>query len=100
MTFEDEISGAIEYLEHANGNCDTDCEDCKYNNDCWSYKSRKMAIRSLGAWDKVKADITETILYYKDWGQVEIKAQHKEEALKEVLDCINRHLKGVMEDVI
>jgi len=53
-----------------------------------------MAIRSLEAWEKVKADITETILYYKDWGQVEIKAQHKEEALKEILDCINRHLKG------
>ena len=51
------------------------------------------ALDSLDAWDKVKADITETILYYKDWGQIEFKAKYKEEALKEVLDCINRHLK-------
>ena len=62
-----------------------------------TFASIEMAIRSLEAWEKVKADITETILYYKDWGQIEIKAQHKEEVLKEVLDCINRHLKGVTE---
>ena len=56
-----------------------------------------MAIRSLEAWEKVKADIAETILHYKDWGQVELKAQYKKEALEEVLDCINRLLKEVTE---
>ena len=61
------------------------------------YKAKHMAIRSLEAWEKVKADISETILYYKDWSLVEIKAQHKEEALKEVLEFIDKHLKGVTE---
>lgn len=62
-----------------------------------SLEATETAVRSLEAWEKVKADITETMLYYKDWGQVEIKAQHKEEALKDVLDCINRHLTEVTE---
>lgn len=93
MTFEDEISDAIEYLERANGNCDTDCRYCKYNNDCWSYKSRKMAIRSLEAWEKVREEIE------RIGGSEEksvYKCQHPSyvRGLEKSLEIINKHLKG------
>ena len=60
-------------------------------------KAFETAIHSLEAWDKVKKDISETILYYKDWSQVEFKAQHMEEAFEEALKIIDKHLAEVTE---
>ncbi len=60
-------------------------------------KAFETAIRFIEAWNKVKEDISETILYYKDWSQVEFKAQHMEEAFEEALKIINKHLAEVKE---
>lgn len=43
-------------------------------------------------WEKVLADIKETMLYYHDWGSIELKAQHKEEAYKEIIEYLERKL--------
>jgi len=88
MTNEEAIKEAITKLKQQQAEYNDTYVDFAGVNDAYN-----LAIRSLEAWDKVKAAITETILYYKDWGLVELKAQYKEEALKEVLECINRHLK-------
>lgn len=74
---------AIEYLERANGNCDTDCKYCKYNNDCRSYKSRKMAIRSLDAWDKVRTEMQDII----------IVSQDEERIYQEIKTIIDKYMK-------
>lgn len=49
---------------------------------------------SLDAWEKALADIKETMLYYHDWGSIELKAQHKEEAYKEIIEYLERKLSG------
>ena len=87
------IEEAIKKLEEQQAEYNDRYVDFAGVNDAYN-----LAIRSLEAWDKVKADISETILYYKDWGLVEIKAQHKEETLKEVLSCIDKHLREVTDD--
>lgn len=47
-------------------------------------------------WEKALADIKETMLYYHDWGLIELKAQHKEEAYKEIIEYLERKLSEVM----
>lgn len=54
------------------------------------------ALDSLDAWEKALADIKETMLYYHDWGLIELKAQHKEEAYKEIIEYLERKLSEVM----
>jgi len=60
------FADAIDYLERANGNCDSDCSYCKYNNDCWSYKCRQMAICSLEAWYKVRTEMQDIMIVSQD----------------------------------
>lgn len=58
-------------------------------------KAMTRALDSLDAWEKALADIKETMLYYHDWGLIELKAQHKEEAYKEIIEYLERKLSEV-----
>lgn len=81
----------IEYLEHDNRNCDTDCRYCEYNNDCRSYKSRKMAIRSLEAWNKV-------INMLKNWADAKVSPKQRD-AYFDCIELIKQTMKQEVSDV-
>ena len=61
-------------------------------------KAMIRALDSLDTWEKALADIKETMLHYHDWGSIELKAQYKEEAYKEIFEYLERKLLEVTDD--